>query len=153
MKNRKENLATLTIWSHNVTTSTREPTTEKNCPISWVRADPKTYGLRPRLWPLVYYLISPSVKYLVVLASWQKRSTSTHTLYLRQIWTVFFHLVQFLHFATNLLVYLHNLSPKTNLDILVWWRQGRFCFYILSRKTIWIAHATLLEDNGWNYSL
>ena len=65
MKNRQENLATLTIRSRNVTIFTREPKTcawisvniwrqdgaicsknRKNCPISWVRAHPKTYGLR-----------------------------------------------------------------------------------------------------------
>ena len=34
MKNRQENLATLTISSHNVTTSTREPTTR-----AWISAD------------------------------------------------------------------------------------------------------------------
>ena len=34
MKNRQENLATLTISSHNVTTSTREPTT-----CAWISAD------------------------------------------------------------------------------------------------------------------
>ena len=31
---------------------------EKNCPISWVRVDRKTYGLRPRLWLLVQHKLT-----------------------------------------------------------------------------------------------
>lgn len=54
--------------------------------------------------------------------------------YLSVIWTIFIHLVQFLHFAANLLVNLHDLSPETNLYILLWQGLRGFGFHVLLKK-------------------
>lgn len=66
---------------------------------------------------------------------WRNVNIAYIVTYLRVMWRLFFHLVQILHFAANLLVYLHNLSPKASLNVLLWGRQGRFDFHILLRKT------------------
>ena len=39
----------------------------KNCRLSWVRADPKTYGLRPRLWLLGELELRVSLFFYTVL--------------------------------------------------------------------------------------